>query len=192
MHACNLQPKFSQLRVAGYAKMRRNVHPPPSSRTACEPLRKVAQRSMAPCIPGKSYGCWPGEPRMWVRDRCRGGFVCGSGRERECATCSFARGCTGELSNCSCVKAAPLPEGVALQHPKPPFDAQLLRTLRFTPCPDTTSCPPQGSAAPRVFVMQGAKEDAAFGNLFFSAVSNAVLYSGHKGFVPFISFSPQV
>ena len=39
--------------------------------------------------------------------------------------------------------------------------------------------------------MQGAKEDAAFGNLFFSMVANFVLYAGHKGLVPLIQFEPS-
>ena len=157
----------------------------------CSPLKLLTHTSGAkePCIVGTSYGC-DGD-RMWVRQRCRGLFLCGSGRQVACADCTFASGCGSKLRNCSCVKAAPPAVGVALQHPKPPRAqklAELDALLRLTPCPDTSRCP---AALTRVLVMQGAKEDAAFGNLMFSMVINFALYAAHHRFVPLLRFDKR-
>ena len=86
----------------------------------------------------------------------------------------------------------------AQQHPKPPkhsagwrvaADQQPLPLLRQQrSCPDTRLCPGQPVT---IFVYQGAKEDAAFGNLFYSMAVNALLYARHKGNVPLIRFEPS-
>ena len=82
------------------------------------------------------------------------------------------------------------------QHPKPPHrrvarwptnaDEQPLPRLRA--CPDTSVCPRRPVT---IFVYQGAKEDAAYGNLFYSMAVNALLYARHKGYVPLIRFEPS-
>jgi hypothetical protein len=127
---------------------------------------------------------------MFVVDRCRGKFVCGSGRQLSCSACSFSAGCTTARRNCSCLVAPRLPNGVALQHPKPPRDDRNLQALRFAPCPDTTRCPSRAESK-RVLVMQGAREDAAFGNLFYAMLSNFVLYAWRKRLVPHLNFEPS-
>jgi len=166
-----------------------------AERFPCEPLRFLRSKSKHPCIPGVSYGCYPsGEPRFWVKDRCIGAFQCNgrNGRIQEwCGACTFATGCTAAVRNCSCLQADPVSSSskIALQHPKPPRDDALVQALHFTPCPDTRTCPPPGETA-TVLVMQGAKEDAAFGNLFFSMVANFLMYTGHKALVPLIRFDP--
>ena len=75
------------------------------------------------------------------------------------------------------------PSTVALQHPKlQRRRAEVLAVeaaLRPSACPDTSVCPPSDRNV-TVFIYQGAKEDAAFGNLFYSMAINAALYSWHK------------
>ena len=55
-------------------------------------------------------------------------------------------------------------------------------------CPDTSRCPDQPAT---VFRIAHGERNAAFGNLFYSVVSNGVLYARHKGHVPWISFDPK-
>ena len=164
-----------------------------AERFQCAPLRLVLSKTKNPCLPNVTYGCYPGESKFWVKDRCLGAFQCNGvkGRLVEwCGACRIGEGCSAALKNCSCIQAPLLRKGIAVQHPKPPRDDRLLETIRFTPCPDTSTCPPARQTS-RVLVMQGAKEDAAFGNLFFSMVANFVLYAGHKGLVPLIHFEPS-
>lgn len=155
----------------------------------CEPLRLVTSKLKA-CTLGVSYGCYPGESKFWVKNKCVGAFQCDGHRGRYtewCGSCTFATGCTDGIRNCSCTRAPALRKNAALQHPKPPRDPSVVQAVHFTECPDTSTCPPAGEQR-KVLVMQGAKEDAAFGNLFFSMVANFLLYTGHKGYVPLIQF----
>ena len=57
-------------------------------------------------------------------------------------------------------------------------------------CPDTRQCPPRHQTR-TVFRIVGGEANAAFGNLFYSVVSNGILYATHKGFVPWIDFEPN-
>ena len=57
-------------------------------------------------------------------------------------------------------------------------------------CPDTRQCPPHGQNR-TVFKIVGGESHAAFGNLFYSAVTNGLLYAAHKDFVPWIQFDPD-
>lgn len=54
-------------------------------------------------------------------------------------------------------------------------------------CPDTRECPPAGRTR-TVFQIMGGEMHAAFGNLFYSVVSNSIIYAVHKGHVPWIKF----
>ena len=86
----------------------------------------------------------------------------------------------------SCDAQFEAPQARALQHPRPPPD-QDDKLLQIAACPDTSACPGDG-ATRTVFVYQGGKSDAAFGNLFYAMAANAVLYASHKGQVPLIQF----
>eukprot|EP00966_Prymnesium_polylepis_P255944 5912706-Prymnesium_polylepis.1 len=60
--------------------------------------------------------------------------------------------------------------------------------VRVADCPDTTRCP----SAPRlVFKIEGGEHNAATGNLFYSVVTNGIMYANHKGYVPWVSFQPS-
>ena len=73
----------------------------------------------------------------------------------------------------------------AEQHPKP---SRSVVGVRPQACPDTTHCP---SAQARVFTFEGAKSDAAFGNLMFAMAGNAVQYAWHNSLVPTVSLSAE-
>ena len=79
------------------------------------------------------------------------------------------------------------PYATAQQHPKPPAGEDD-KLLHIASCPDTSTCPTSGSTR-TVFVYEGGKTDAAFGNHFYSMSANAVLYANHKGFAPWIQFN---
>ena len=86
----------------------------------------------------------------------------------------------------SCDAQFEAPQTRALQHPKPPPN-QDDKLVQIAACPDTGACPSDGTTR-TVFVYQGGKSDAAFGNLFYAMAANAVLYASHKGQVPLIQF----
>ena len=86
----------------------------------------------------------------------------------------------------SCDAQFEAPQARALQHPKPPPN-QDDKLVQMAACPDTSACPSDGTTR-TVFVYQGGKSDAAFGNLFYAMAANAVLYASHKGQVPLIQF----
>lgn len=81
----------------------------------------------------------------------------------------------------------------ALQHPKPAYGSLPADTAvpHIAPCPDTSRCPPSG-AKRTVFVYNGGKEDAAFGNLFYATATNAVLYASHKRYVPLMRLQREL
>lgn len=85
-----------------------------------------------------------------------------------------------------------IPDGDAAQHPKPNWGdfARSSSARTHESCPSTRQCPPAGSQT-RVFIIQGGKPDAAFGNLFYATVANAVIYADNKGLVPYVRFDPQ-
>ena len=58
------------------------------------------------------------------------------------------------------------PYAAAQQHPKPPAGEDD-KLLHIASCPDTSTCPTSGSTR-TVFVYEGGKTDAAFGNHFYS------------------------
>ena len=75
------------------------------------PLQKATQR---PCVFGLRFGCDPDSGTMWVRDFCRGTFICDGVRTGVCGqkrlrgkllppTTSTDAG-SGPLVNCSCSK----------------------------------------------------------------------------------------
>ena len=120
----------------------------------CEPLRLVKQKSKEACTKDVSFGCYPGESRFWTKDKCLGSFQCGGPRGRFtewCGECTFATGCTEGVRNCSCIRAPPLPRGVALQHPKPPRD-ELAAVLErnYYANEDGATTPEQEAAAVRL------------------------------------------
>ena len=155
-------------------------------------LRLIKQFSKAPCTENVTFGIYPGERRFWVQNWCVGSFQCHDRRHEWCGAISWASGTnkfTSARQNCSCLTSPKRPRDGPRQHPKPPWDDRILRNMRLAKCPGS-SCPPPGKTK-RVLVMEGAKEDAAFGNLFFSMIANFLLYVGHKGLVPQIQFNPR-
>ena len=141
-----------------------------------------------------TFGC-SSDDHMWVGGGCRGWFLCadaeaGLSRRIQCwSGTSLGR---HQINNCSCRQAdLGSNETTYAQHPKPTREGTTARWCADPHwCPNTAECPPKEKTQ-RVFEIRGGAKDAAFGNLFYTTVSNAVLYARHKGFVPWVRFAPE-
>ena len=164
-------------------------------------LKQYSKRTCTNEVGRATFGCST-DNHMWVAKGCRGHFSCTDASSRDkgrsitrkiqCESGTSSGGKAGGvhlLQNCSCRSG--LSDAIYKQHPKPQRDASgaLGACANQHRCPDTAVCPPSGTTT-RVFEIQGGAKDAAFGNLFYSTVSNAVLYARHKGFVPWVRFAP--
>ena len=70
---------------------------------SCKISLRVEVKNMAPCTFGKSFGCYPGESKMWVSSGCRGTFWCNGQRSGICGFRKFIPQLSNsQLTNCSC------------------------------------------------------------------------------------------